>query len=992
MSPNEASKPVSGGRARASRWPVAASWIAAVLGVIAIGVAWLYLGAPGFVRSEILKTIAQRYHRTARLDRVRLDPLRLHAEFDGFYLPDRDGRSMLGFRQLNARLSWPSLLSGKIAFDELALDRPQIRVVRRPDGRINLADLVPPQKTKEKPLSLRVAHLRLTGGRADLVDAMRPQPFEKRFDRITFSLRNFSTTADGAAYSLSGESDAGERLSWRGVMGVAPLASKGRFSLAGWRAERLAELAPGALPFTLTSGLLDVQGDYDFALRGNILNLQADLDNAALKSIAIRANHAAGGLIRADALSVSGVHFDLGRRAVSVAHIVLSRPQLDVSRDPTGAINLAAFAPPPGASAAANGPAWAVSAADIRVERGEASIEDRAAPEPVAWSVDPVDVTVLGFAYPLAGPLQVQVHAEADDGSKLDVKGPLTLPSGAGGMPSGRFDVALVGIELNRFQPYIGEIAKVSVVGGDASARGQLDLSPSGDARFTGGLWVDSLHAVDPTLKSDLVTWDKLTATGVTASSKPFAVRIVHILADNAYGRVVLEPNYVFNIRAVLEQQGAPPPGVAALTLKSAPNPKSKPKKGPIVAPPTSSAPQINLPIDIERIDFINGRMDFTDLTVQPQFATGVQDINGDITGLSARAGVRAKVDLKGGVDPFAPVTISGTLDPFGPDRFLDMAMGFHNMELTTFSPYSGKFAGYRIERGKLDVDLRYHIENERIDAKHHVVINQLQLGEKVDSADATKLPVKLIVALLKDRNGVIDIPIDVTGSLDDPKFRIWPVIWKIVGNMFGKIASSPFTMLGHLGGHGGGEDIGKIVFQPGSAALAPSETDKISALAKALDQRPGLQLEIPETVAPDLDGPALAQAAYQDSLQVAYRVAFKRSGSPPLDKVEATPKLKLRLLETAYRQTYGQSPTGTEKAAEAGAKDRDAAAAGALETALQDHAKASDRAIAALAQARARAVETALVDTGHIDPKRIFLITMPPLKTAPIVMAVALK
>ena len=990
MSPNEVSAPVSGRRTRARRSLVVATWIAAVLGVIAIGVAWLYLGAPGFVRSEILKTIAQRYHRTARLDRVRLDPLRLHAEFDGFSLPDRDRRSMLGFRRLSAGLSWPSLLVGKIAFTEVALDGPQVRVVRRPDGRINLADLIPQEKAK--PPSLRIAHLRLTGGRADLVDLMRPQPFEKRFDRISFSLRNFSTTADGAAYFLSGETDAGERLSWRGTVGVAPLASRGQFSLAGWRAERLAALAPGALPVTLASGQLDAQGDYDVALRGDTLNLEANLDSAVLRSIAISASHDAGAVVRADALTVSGVHYHLGRRAVSVEHIVLSRPQLDVLRDRKGAINLAAFAPPPGRGpgAGVSEPAWTVSAPEIRVEQGEASIEDQAAPEPVAWTVDPVDISVSGFAYPLVGPLQVQVHAEADDGSTLDVKGPLTLPGAAGDQPSGRFDLALVGVELNRFQPYIGQIAKVSLVGGDASARGRLDLSPSGGARFTGGFSVDGLQAVDPSLRSDLVTWDKLTATGVTASSKPFAVRIAHIQADNAYVRLVLEPNYVFNIRAVLEQQ-APPPGVAAITLKPPPRPKSKLKEGREAAPP-SSAPAVNLPIDIDHIDFINGRMDFTDLTVQPQFATGVQDIKGAITGFSARAGVHATVDLKGGVDPFAPVTISGTLDPFGPDRFLDMAMGFHNMELTTFSPYSGKFAGYRIEEGKLDLDMRYRIANERVDAKHHVVINRLRLGERVDSADASKLPIKLIVALLKDRHGVIDLPIDVTGSLDDPKFRIWPVIWKIVGNLFGKIAAAPFSLLGPLVGHGGGEETGKIVFQPGSAALAPSETDKISALAKALDQRPGLQLEIPATVAPDLDGPVLTEAAYQDSLQAAYHLAFRRAASPPLDKVQATPKLKLRLLETAYRQTFGQAPTGIEKAAQAGAKDRDAAATAALETALQSHAKVSDRAIAALAQARAQAVEAALVDTGHLDPKRIFLVTAPPLKTGPIAMPVALK
>jgi hypothetical protein len=313
-------------------------------------------------------------------------------------------------------------------------------------------------------------------------------------------------------------------------------------------------------------------------------------------------------------------------------------------------------------------------------------------------------------------------------------------------------------------------------------------------------------------------------------------------------------------------------------------------------------------------------------------------------------------------------------------------------MELTSFSPYSGKFAGYRIDKGKLNVDLHYHIVDERLDATHHVVIDQLQLGDKVDSAQATHLPMKLIVALLKDRNGVIDLPIDISGSLDDPKFRVWPVIWKVVGNLFGKIAASPFTLLGDLVGHGGGEAMGQIAFQPGSAALAPTETDKLAGLAKALDQRPALSLEIPGTVSPGVDGPALTDAAYRDALQSAYRLAFKRGGAPGLDKVLATPKLKRRLLETAYRQAFGEPPPKPE-AGGAAAADPDMRAAGALEAALRRRAAANDgHALQALAQARALAVETALVQAGHVDPRRIFVVAAPPLGSGPVVMAVALR
>ena len=93
-------------------------------------------------------------------------------------------------------------------------------------------------------------------------------------------------------------------------------------------------------------------------------------------------------------------------------------------------------------------------------------------------------------------------------------------------------------------------------------------------------------------------------------------------------------------------------------------------------------------------------------------------------------------------------------------------------MELSIFNPYSGKFAGYNITKGKLTTELHYKVDGRKLDAQHHIIIDQLEFGDKTESKDAVSLPIKLAVALLKDRNGVIDLNLPVTGSLDDPKFR----------------------------------------------------------------------------------------------------------------------------------------------------------------------------------------------------------------------------
>ena len=61
-----------------------------------------------------------------------------------------------------------------------------------------------------------------------------------------------------------------------------------------------------------------------------------------------------------------------------------------------------------------------------------------------------------------------------------------------------------------------------------------------------------------------------------------------------------------------------------------------------------------------------------------------------------------------------------------------------------------------------------------KLDSQNNIFIDQFTFGEKVESPQATSLPVKLAVALLKDRKGEIKLDLPVTGSLDDPKFSVW--------------------------------------------------------------------------------------------------------------------------------------------------------------------------------------------------------------------------
>jgi hypothetical protein len=167
---------------------------------------------------------------------------------------------------------------------------------------------------------------------------------------------------------------------------------------------------------------------------------------------------------------------------------------------------------------------------------------------------------------------------------------------------------------------------------------------------------------------------------------------------------------------------------------------------------------------------------------------------------------------------------------------------------------------------GKLSIDVAYLVENRKLNAKQKFVIDQLELGERVESADAVHLPLKLAVALLKDRNGVIDIDLPMSGSLDDPQFRMGPLIWKAFVGLITKAATAPFALLGSL--FGGGEEMNLIEFDAGTSSLDAAANERLASISKALTERPALQLEVPTTYSPDLDSAAIAQRKLEGLLR----------------------------------------------------------------------------------------------------------------------------
>jgi hypothetical protein len=663
---------------------------------------------------------------------------------------------------------------------------------------------------------------------------------------------------------------------------------------------------------------------------------------------------------------------------------------------------------------------WKISVPDIGFEGWQVSAEDRTVNPAAVLRLEGLDAHVGGYTTTPGSNLEVTASTRVNDTGKLRARATLA----ASGAVQGQ--VQADELDLTALQPYVAQYTALNLLSGRLATRLELQHGADGLLVVTGDTSVTKLRTVDDALRKDFVKWDRLALEGIAYRSSPAQLKIHTVTAQAPYGRFIVASNRTLNIAEAFGPAGAASRATPAPTKSAAPTappeaapsetpapqsvppqtptPQSAPPEPPAkAAPPTSKSkrhgtagaaakanastapPAIAISVDSVRI--VDGSANYTDLWIQPNFSIGIQGLAGTIDGLSSDPRSRAKVELNGKVDRYAPAHIWGEVNLLAATSYTDLKMTFKGVELSSVTPYSGRFAGYKIEKGKLSIDLAYHIEERQLKADHHFVIDQLQLGEKVESPDAVKLPVKLAVALLKDRNGVIDVGLPITGTLDDPKFRVGPIIWKAVVNLLVKAATAPFALLGHLFG-GGQEHMDLIDFDPGSATLDKSGQDKLAGVLKSLQERPQLQLDVPAVVSPTLDRPLLATHELHKELitQAQADPPSSKHAPPPAadESALADPQVHYRLLLAKYRTDMGADAALPEsaQAIEANKKAKPPLplepAIADLETALKARVTVSDSDLEKLGKRRAQAIQDVLLGGGAIDPARVFVIASP--------------
>lgn len=954
-----------------------------------------FLAVPYYARRGLQDFVRQHYGRAVAMAEIRFNPFTLALDVSGFSLPDADGQPLLSFNRLHVGLRLASLWRLAPSFGEIILQQPYVRAVIRADGALNLADLgkgfpsapAKPQP-KSEPMRLFIRRLAVISGTAAFEDQDRTRPFHAEFKPIAFELRDFSTTArTGNGYTLNAASPEGERLTWSGTLRLEPVSSHGVFEIADLQARTLWRYLRESLSFEMASGVIAIKGDYDLASEGGPLALKLNVHNILVTKLGLKSNGAAENCIDLGRIEIADTRLDMSRRSVEVAKVQLSGGDVKAWMSEQGRLNLLDLVAAPAAPAVATSPAstgastpaWTVSVPEIAITAIKVSAEDRQIKPAAVLVLDPLNVHVAGFNTSPDDTLDLTLDSGVNSSGRINAQARVTAKSGAVSV-----HVEAADLGLPALQPYIAQYTSMTLLKGTLGAKLDIERGADGSLAVKGKTRVAGLSTVDNALKQDFVKWKELLIADLSYRSKPAGLRIGTVTALEPYVRMIIAPDRTVNIKNILTPPGAAARTPPATDKLAAADASGRRAAAPVQTAATAAGAATPFPVSIGTVRFIKGSADYSDLWIKPSFAVGIQTLEGTVSGLSSDPKSRAKVELNGKVDRYSPVHIGGQINVLAAQLYTDVTMSMKDLDLTIVNPYSGHFAGYKIDKGKLSVDVSYKVEQRQLAAQQHFVVDELQLGDRVESPDAVHLPLKIAVALLKDRNGVIDINLPMNGSLDDPTFSIGPIIWKAFVNLIVKAATAPFALLGHL--FGGGEHPNIVEFAAGSAELDPPAREQLASLVKALKERPQLKLDVPIVFSPGLDRPQIAAARLRQELLA--RAQNTRQGKKHPDTAGemalSDPPKHFQLLVDQYQADLGkegQLPPSAAALQAAKAKETPAyeAAIADLNAALINHIEVPDADLEALGKQRAQAIQDALLSDGQVDAARVFIVNAPP-------------
>lgn len=792
---------------------------------------------------------------------IRSNPFALSVEALELSAQDNDNERVLGFDRLYINLDFFELIQGVVGFEAIELEEPFIRLDLLEDYSVNFARDFQTASEREEgkptepaeaeedqaPPSLYFHQITVNGGVLLFRDFTQSEMAEFRITPLDLTLSDLATwQRDDRSSDYHLQAAVGSQtLEWQGDLSITPLYSSGNLAISDVDYKTLGHFLAPYLPYDLRGGNVTARSDYELQA-SDVLYLTTSNGKLSVEDLAVApGTQTEQARLTTASIAIDDIGFDLNSREARVGEITLEQPDIALARNKAGEIDwIAAF----DAFAKESGKAesdteepdrtseqpfrW--SLAGIKVSGGRVLWQDQQPASPAELSLEQLSFSTAGISSEMEDPISYQLQAALASGGTLSLNGqlapqPFTLEAAIAGSD----------IRLAAFEPYLQEAANLAIAGGTLGLDGNLDLDRQQEpltGTFSGTAEVSGLNLQLPDSSDRLISWQTLRLAPIEYNVHPARLEIGTVTLAQPAINLIRNANSVHNIEKIVRQSETAD---------------------------TSTSPQQNTGEDapfifrIGQLMIEKGALDYTDRTLDPTFTTSLDQLNGSITGLSNVSPQQGKVSMKGRVGGSASVEAEGTIGTLGTEETSNLKLTMKDLSLPALSPYLGRYLGYGIDSGKLELDLDYEVTGSQINGSNRVLMDRLGLGQPVASEEAVNAPVKLGLALLKDSDGVIEVNLPISGDLDSPDFRVGQVVMRTFVNLLAKAATSPFSVLGSIADLAGlsGEELGQVSFEPGTARLAPGEAEKFAVLADALLERPDLLLNIRGGVSPSADG-----------------------------------------------------------------------------------------------------------------------------------------
>ncbi len=786
---------------------------------------------------------------------------------------------------------------------------------------------------------------------------LRIDPLELHIEKASFPQQEPATRITLRAKSANGlELKLATELAWSAVPAL-----KGSIALTTVHPADFATYFRDQVPFDLSQQTrLDLSSNFDLALdrapSGILSQLHAQASDASLLL-----SESARQPIPIGQITIDDAQIDLNHHRLDVGRIAAADAQLIFTRAADGSMRLgapppsdgnattragdavdgstsarprgdaprgSASTPPPGDAAAggappkqSDGPEWSWQIAALTLDRYDLRWNDETTVPAVALHAAPLALNLKNVSNKTGNLAQVSLALGLNSRGLVSVQGDFGFNPMAGTLT-----YRAEKIDLTALQGYLARVTRLGLSHGELASNGTVRLLRDSEGSlapgFSGDLALSDIACTAPGSQTELLNWAMLRVKDIDFASAPRHVAIGSVELTDFAARIELDSQGKLNLQALA---GAPASAEDA-------HPVIAPASTEASVPVTTGSPSVTPPaVTIGHIAFSGGQVDFSDQFIKPSYRAHLNEVSGEIGTITEQ--LAGDVQLHARLDDSAPVELTGKINPIARPIELDLQARATDIQLPALTPYAGRYVGYGIEKGSLSVDLSYHIADGRLAARNKLRLDQLTFGNRVDSPDAIKLPILLAVSLLKDKNGLIDIDLPISGTLNDPKFSVGDIILKTLVQLLERAVTSPFRLLASAFGNSA-EELGYVEFAPGQSELDPAAIERLTSLARALNERKGLSLEIAGRADPNSDGVAAPGKA--------------ASGRSAMSNALAT-------FATLTSALISAPP--------------------AASATVQAPEPLSPDALRALANRRAAAARAWLTGPGAIDPNRVFIV-----------------